>query len=210
MSSSSKFVPYFKQSIGKYFPDSVDAIMNEIETAYSVIGKDVAFASVSSNPMDKRLGFSAYFLSLIKVLSGRGENFEKIRVICLEIAHNYVRPKNGLHLWFKRLLPKLIGFSFAQLLLKEFAKRIGKRGHPDGFVANLITDKKQTFGLGYGVDIVECGICKLFKKHNFAQYSTLLCEVDEVTSGLAGLQLIRSSTIARGAHHCDFRWKLEG
>jgi hypothetical protein len=39
--------------------------------------------------------------------------------------------------------------------------------------------------LGYGVDILECGICKLFKKHGYEQYASILCEVDRVTSGLA-------------------------
>ncbi|WP_373549566.1 L-2-amino-thiazoline-4-carboxylic acid hydrolase [Haliscomenobacter sp.] len=80
-------------------------------------------------------------------------------------------------------------------------------GHPDGFLANIITDKAETYGFGYGVDILECGICKLFKKHNYQRYASILCEVDEITSKLAGLQLIRSGTIANGAKKCDFRYK---
>jgi hypothetical protein len=39
-----------------------------------------------------------------------------------------------------------------------------------GFIATIITDKKETLGLGYGVDILECGICKLFNKHNYQKY----------------------------------------
>jgi hypothetical protein len=82
-------------------------------------------------------------------------------------------------------------------------------GHPDGFVVKMITDKKETYGLGYGIDIVECGICKLFNKHGYYQYARILCEVDELTSGLAGLKLIRAGTIANGASKCDFRWKVK-
>ncbi|MDB5014511.1 MAG: hypothetical protein JWQ25_2713, partial [Daejeonella sp.] len=51
------------------------------------------------------------------------------------------------------------------------------------------------------------GICKLFNKHNYQKYSAILCEVDEITSALAGLELIRKGTIARGATKCDFRFK---
>lgn len=58
-------------------------------------------------------------------------------------------------------------------------------------------------------DILECGICKLFKKHNYEKYSSILCEVDEITSRLAGLKLIRTGTIALGAKKCDFRFKKE-
>ena len=54
---------------------------------------------------------------------------------------------------------------------------------------------------------IECGICKLFQKHNAGKYASILCEVDKVTSNLAGLELIRNSTIAYGAEKCDFRFK---
>jgi len=84
---------------------------------------------------------------------------------------------------------------------------VNKNSHPDGFIANIITDKAETYGLGYGIDILDCGICKLFSNYSFQKYSSILCEVDEVTSGLAGLQLIRTGTIALGATKCDFRFK---
>ena len=71
----------------------------------------------------------------------------------------------------------------------------------------MITDKKDTYDLGYGIDILECGICKLFQKHDAAKYASILCEVDKVTSGLAGLELIRTGTIALGATKCDFRFR---
>lgn len=76
-------------------------------------------------------------------------------------------------------------------------------------MVKIITDKKETFGLGYGVDILEYGVCKLFKKHKYEKYSSILCEVDEITSHLAGLKLIRTGTIALGAKTCDFRFIKE-
>jgi hypothetical protein len=106
-------------------------------------------------------------------------------------------------------LPGLINTWPAQILLKSFQKRVSVNTNAGGFIANIITDKNETFGLGYGVDIIECGICKLFKKHNYSKYASILCEVDEITSRLAGLQLFRSGTIANGAMKCDFRFKLQ-
>ena len=55
-------------------------------------------------------------------------------------------------------------------------------------------------------DILECGICKIFARHGFSKYAFLLCEVDYITSALAGLQLVRMGTIANGAEKCDFRF----
>jgi hypothetical protein len=56
--------------------------------------------------------------------------------------------------------------------------------------------------------MIECGICKLFEKHNYGKYTSIPCEVDELTSGLAGLKLIRNGTIALGATKCDFSFKI--
>lgn len=178
-----------------------------MEREFKAINVDVAFAGSSKNPIDRRLTFTAYFLALIKVLDKHGENFEKIRELSLEIVKEYVRPKNKIQKFLKRLPVKLLNTTLGNMVLKFLAKKVSKRGHPEGFVAKIITDKNETFGLGYGIDILECGICKLFKTHRYEQYAKILCEVDEVTSGLAGLKLIRTGTIANGAKKCDFRFK---
>ena len=104
-------------------------------------------------------------------------------------------------------MPKITNTWFGQILIKSFHKRVSANSNANGFIANIITDKKETLGLGYGIDILECGICKLFKKHNYQKYASVLCEVDEITSDLAGLKLIRTGTIANGAKKCDFRFK---
>jgi hypothetical protein len=88
-------------------------------------------------------------------------------------------------------------------------KKINAKGHPEGFLAKVITDKNETYGLGYGIDILECGICKLFVKNSAQKYTSILCEVDRITSTLAGLDLVRSGTLAGGAEKCDFRFKLK-
>jgi hypothetical protein len=45
------------------------------------------------------------------------------------------------------------------------------------------------------------------KKGHYEKYASILCEVDELTSNMAGLQLIRTGTIALGAKKCNFRYK---
>lgn len=200
------FRKFFADCIKSNYPSTADLLLIQLDKEFDHILPDVKFATTSGNPMDRRLIFCAYFLALIKVLDLNGETFEKIRARSLEVVHEYVRPKNGFQRFMKKLPPRLIKLSIAKGLLKVLAKRVGTRGHPDGFVANMTFDKKETHGLGYGVDILECGICKLFSKHGYYKYASILCEVDEVTSNLAGLKLIRSGTIANGAAKCDFRY----
>lgn len=198
---------FFVNSISRLYADNAETLLATTDNHFIAISVDTAFAQRSANPVDHRLGFSAYFLAFIKTLDEQGVSFENIRTICLEIVTAYVMPKNLLQQYLKRLPAKLVGTWLAKPLLRKFSQRVNHKAHPDGFVAKIITDKNETFGLGYGIDIIECGICKLFAKHHFEKYASILCEVDEVTSGLAGLQLIRNGTIARGAHVCDFRFK---
>ena len=198
---------YFLTGIKKNFPDHSDIIIIKTDLHYKIISSDTNFAARSKNPIDKRLDFSAYFLALIKTLDEQDEKFETTRKICLEIVTEYVRPKNKLQQFLKKLPVKLINTKLATFFFKAFNKRVSRNSNPDGFIANIITDKKETLGLGYGVDILECGICKLFKKYNYQKYSSILCEVDHITSDLAGLKLVRNGTIALGEEKCDFRWE---
>jgi len=198
---------YFTRTIRERYPKTADFLLFEIDKHYHTISTDTNFSKTSGNPVDKRLDFTAYFLALIKTLGKRSESFETIRKICLQIVTEYVRPKSKFQQLLKRLPAKFANTWLAAIVITYLNKKIKKRSHPDGFVANIITDKRETFGLGYGIDILECGICKLFKKHNYSKYSSILCEVDEITPGLAGLNLVRTGTIALGAKKCDFRFK---
>ena len=197
---------YFIATIKKEFPVHADEIITRTEAHYIAISVDTSFAASSRNPIDKRLDFCAYFLALIKTLDEQGEHFETTRKICLEIVTEYIKPKNKLQQILKKLPARLVNTWLASFFLKEFSKKVSKNSNPGGFIATIITDKQETFGLGYGVDILECGICKLFNKHNYQKYSSILCEVDALTSDLAGLKLVRNGTIALGAMKCDFRW----
>lgn len=202
-----KYKKYIITTIKNRFPDRSDEIIATTDAHYNLISVDTSFAASSENPIDKRLDFCAYFLALIKTLDEQRESFETTRKICLEIVTEYVRPKNQFQQFLKKLPAKLVNTWLATLVLKEFDKKVSKNSNPDGFIAKIITDKQETLGLGYGVDIMECGICKLFKKHNYQNYASILCEVDALTSDLAGLRLIRTGTIALGAPKCDFRWQ---
>ena len=201
------FKDYFNKALQKYFPDVWSDVLKEVEEHFMVISMDTRFASSSSNPIDKRLNFSAYFLALIQTLEARNLSYDQIRSICLEVTYDYVSPKNSFQKWLRRVPPKLVGRKLMKPFIKKLHNKIVVKWHPDGFRAGIITDKNETYNLGYGVDIFECGICKLFQKHNAYKYTSILCEVDKVTSNLAGLELIRNSTIALGAEKCDFRFK---
>jgi hypothetical protein len=205
--NKTRFNKFFVRAIEKHFPKDASAMIDELNERYRIISSDTRFVATSGNPIDKRLDFSACFLALIQVLENRSQAYNDIRKICLEVTYDYVSPKNGFQRGLKRLPAKLVGLGITRPLINLFNKKISVLGHSDGFRATIETDKSKTYNLGYGIDILECGICKLFAKHSASKYASILCEVDKETSKLAGLQLIRNGTIANGAEKCDFRFK---
>jgi hypothetical protein len=200
---------YFTRALAHNYPQNAGYLISETDRHFATIAMDISFAANSKNPIDKRLEFCGYFLALIMALDEAGEEFAQVRLVCLEVVLDYVRPKNKVQAFLKRLPAKLVNTWFAKGILRQFQKRVEHNENPAGFVAKIITDKDETYGFGYGIDILECGICKLFAKHHFSKYASILCEVDEVTSSLAGLKLIRSGTIANGSKKCDFRFRKE-
>ena len=179
-----RYRKYFKRVLKERFPETWKSILKDLEQRYDLIAIDIAFAKASSNPLDKRMDFMAYFLAMIQILKEMKTPADEIRTICIAIATAYVQPKNKFDQWLKKLPPKLIQTTIAQWFLKKLQKKVQKKGHPDGFQAEIITDKEKTHGLGYGIDILECGVCKLFAKHNATAFTSLLCDVDKITSGL--------------------------
>lgn len=200
------FTKYFHRVIQRHFPQQATQRLLEIEVAFKRLQPEVRFARTSKNPVDRRMEIAAYFLATIEALHQAGESFENIRTVLLEIAYDYVRPKNYLHGLLKRFPPKLIETRVGAFLIQQLAKRAKNKAHPDGFAVHILTDKKETLGFGYGIDILECGICKLFQRHSMEKFTPLLCEIDHITSSLAGLTLKRTGTIALGASRCDFRF----
>lgn len=125
---------YFTRILVVHYPREASKMIAETDSHYNIISKDISFASRSPNPIDRRLDFSAYFLALIKTLSGRGEDFNQVRKICLEIVTDYVRPKNRLQGYLKRLPAKLTNTWIANKIIARLNKRMSTNPHPDGFV----------------------------------------------------------------------------
>ncbi|MFT5885635.1 MAG: hypothetical protein ACI9IP_002095 [Arcticibacterium sp.] len=201
------FRGYFKKTLEASYPDNFKDIIKSIESKNDILNGSFKFALKSKNPLDKKLPFAAYFLAMIQVLEAEKVSFDKIKTLCLEVAEAYAKPKNRIHKWYKLLLPKLMNSKLAKPFINRLHKKSKELAHLDGFKAHFLRENVETLGFGYGFDVLDCGICKLFKKHQMDRYATILCEVDKVTSGFSGMELIRTGTIANGAHKCDFRYQ---
>jgi len=52
---------YFVAGVNRNFPEDPGAIIDKVNVHYKTLSVDTAFAASSTNPIDKRLDFCAYF-----------------------------------------------------------------------------------------------------------------------------------------------------
>ena len=58
----------------------------------------------------------------------------------------------------------------------------------------------------FGIDYLECGVCKMCKAEGCFELAKYLCKLDYLLADIMGLGLDRTKTLANGADRCDFRW----
>ena len=119
---------YFDKTIRNNYPNNFDEIITETGINYKAISVDTSFAKTSNNPLDKRLDFCAYFLALIKTLDHRGIQYEKIRLLSLQIVTEYVKPKNKMQEFIKLISAVFIGTWFARRIINSLnQKKVEKK-----------------------------------------------------------------------------------
>ena len=59
----------------------------------------------------------------------------------------------------------------------------------------------------FGIDYLECGVCKLCRDEGVSELSKYLCKLDYMLADIIGLNLERTTTLAMGDSKCDFRYK---
>jgi hypothetical protein len=59
----------------------------------------------------------------------------------------------------------------------------------------------------WGIDYVECGIVKFFKRQGEEELAKYACILDYLMFPAIGVELVRTGNIAEGCRRCDFRFK---
>jgi hypothetical protein len=103
------------------------------------------------------------------------------------------------------------GRIFSRAYVEDARRRAAEsqqRPYPDGWVAVFVEGDGKTFD--YGVDYLECGICKFLASQGAPELAPYLCVADIHYSEAFGWGLQRTQTLAEGHGRCDFRFKKGG
>lgn len=86
---------------------------------------------------------------------------------------------------------------------RRWSQDTHRRVYPNDWVVDVI-ERGDDFA--FGLDYRECGVCKLCREEGCPEYAQYLCRLDFMTSGMMGIHLTRTMTLAEGFDRCDFRF----
>lgn len=197
------FDKYMKKFMRKvllsYFDeDDVNNIIEKTRKEYESLIPKLPYIG-KRNPFMVNLVQSAWCLALYRVLKTYGKTMEEVGKILYEATEEKFSSYPG---W---LLKFAGAWMFAENRVKKLAERAQKREYPGDWVWSYVEGDGVEFD--FGVDFIECGVCKFFKKQGAEEFVPYLCLLDFPGSKASGSGLARTMTIAEGGEKCDFRFK---
>lgn len=147
----------------------------------------------------------AQLLAIIRSLEAYGMNERQIGEIIYKTLDG-----------FYNSIPKPIGILMGKIMLSKHSikKRIKamaetqKRKYSEGFVNIPIPGTDGNFY--FGQDVLECAICKFYKKQGAEKYVPYICLGDYPMFQRMGVMFYRTKTLGNGDDVCDFRVVKKG
>ena len=192
----------FEQYYGK---SEAIIIANEIEKKFESLIPQIPYIGGKENWTTNALVGSAQVLAVIMILKNRGESREKIGEILFKIMDNIISSLNPI---LKKLARKML---FSKKRIKQLKKSeitSKEKKYPDDWVLEFVEPHNNSYNYGY--NILECGICKFYKKMGYEEYLPYLCLLDYAKYNALNIRLERTKTIGNGDSFCDFRLCKKG
>lgn len=181
------------------------AIIQETRQEFERLVPEIPYIGGKANNLTQDLIDCTMLLALYQVLKREGFRIEEIGKIVIEMeqkrVHSYPR-------FVLKLLGKVIHSPLGKNRLKKAADKSQEGHYPGGWVSVYIEGDGEEFD--FGIDYLECGLCKFYHQQGADEFTPYLCQFDYVQQSAMRAGFFRSMTLAEGAERCDFRWKRGG
>jgi hypothetical protein len=176
-------------------------LRREMMTKFETLLQDLPYIGGGANALTDNLFESATALAFYRVMQVHGRSLDETGEMIYRSVESQMTANPMLSVAGRMSTSKM-----AQDRFKGEAEQSQQRQYPGDWVFNFIEGEEQT--LDYGIDYIECGICKYFKDQNAAELTPYLCLADFPVSQALNTGLVRTTTLARGGDRCDFRYKM--
>lgn len=195
-----------RRSLKRHFDEAKIAEIHETcEREYSGLIPQIPYIGGKQNSGTYNLVGGAALLAIIRSLEGEGLGKHEIGRVVYETMETLFNSK-------PRLLCRLTGkYMLSSYFIKKRRKQTERsllREYPEGFVTRFV--EADGANHDFGLDTMECAICKFYKKQGAEKYLPYLCLGDYPMFQALGIGFTRTQTIGNGAPKCDFRFKKGG
>ena len=190
MAKTNELLIEIKDEYKRLIPEIVyiESQNNFLLREYKDISICLAFALVMKRHKYSKEEIAAYIFEIQKEMISSSAN-SNIRPIQLLFNMLQIFPFNKLY----------------RIILKNYEKRIRKEEKALNIQIHYVEGDGKNFD--YGIDILRCPICDIWKKHNVSEILPYVCLFDFFKSAITNSGLIRTMTLAEGKEKCDNRFK---
>lgn len=176
-------------------------LAQDIQREYKALTPEVPYIGGDENMFTEWLDYGVYYLAAYYVLKSQDQSIDQVGRIIYETYEVMADHPQ----WLLSLVGSLRYDDKYIQRLKAAAAESQRRRYPGDWVSAFVEGDGETFD--YGLDVTECGICKLYQAHAASRLARYLCLSDYVQSRAFDRGLMRYKTIAEGAGMCDFRYR---
>ncbi|MHC1784754.1 MAG: L-2-amino-thiazoline-4-carboxylic acid hydrolase [Anaerolineaceae bacterium] len=185
----------------KILPDEdAGKLSSEALSSFELILPDLPYIGGEKNELTSNLYQTAGALAFYRAMQTRGYNVEKTG----EILFFAIKSLAG-SMVLAGISGRLSSTQLVQETFKAEAERSHQRIYQQDWVFDFIPGISSTFD--YGIDYIECGICKYLKAQAASELAPYMCLLDFPISAAMNTGLVRTGTLAHGNDRCDFRYK---
>jgi hypothetical protein len=187
--------------VTRFGKDRASLLIENIRQEYEILALEMPDIGGEENMFTEWLIYGVYYLAVYRVLTAEGQTVEEVGKAIYDTFKAMAD--------YPRELIQLVGsFKYNQKYvsrLREAVEKTQERRYPGDWVATFVEGDGEEFD--YGIDIVECGICKYYRSQGAEELTPYMCLSDFVVSDAFERGLVRYKTLAEGDDVCDFRYK---
>lgn len=188
-------------SAAEFDQKTADELVQQTQTSFENSLIDLPFIGGDANELTNNLYQSAAALAFYRAMQAKGKDVETTGRILYRAVEKLVAGNPLVMIGGRVANSKMAHDQF-----RSEAEISHKREYPDDWVFDFVAGDSKTFD--YGIDYLECGICKYYEAQNAKELTPYLCLLDFPISAAQNSGLARTSTLAHGAARCDFRYKM--
>ena len=186
-----------------------EEMLDEIKDEYKMLIPEIIYIESQNSFILRDYKDISIALAFAKVMKKHKYSKEEIAVFIYEIQKEMFNSTINDKMKLIQILFDILHiFPFNKLykvIVKKFEKRTQQRDNALDLQIHYVDGDGKNFD--YGIDIISCPICNIWRKHNLIEILPYVCLSDFFKSAITNSGLIRTMTLAEGREKCDNRFK---